>query len=483
MKTRKKNFVWMLVLGILLVLCACGNPSSDGGAPGSGAVSGGGTAMPGGSDPVSGGKGGSTENDGNHAATTENGALSLLYDLQGGGRACATDSGCYYFNADAVRLADGRFASHLMYVDAATRQEIYLCSNAACNHDTADCTSVFPEEEFPSYTTGLFVWKGGLYVMGKQMDRDGSSETVFFGGDGIGMGSVESKPTVLYRADLDGTNRNKVYEFDPAVSVEDLVMGDGEQLYFITKKLTTQQAGATSYQTSTERKLVSLDVAAGTEREVCSMDFGDDVTWQVIGCSGRKLVLLGVDFGRYVSPEELFGDDNGIYDDSDDVFALLDVDDGSLREVYRVHAPKARGYEADEDRLYVSVDGSGCILSVDLHTGEEKTLCMLEENLIWGRMGDKLYCYDSSDYSYRFVDVNTGEISQSRLVNKTTGWSLDFLAEIGDQVLVNYDSDGSFGSDGSFSATGEHYGLIGREDLFAGVDRIVPIRMVGRGMQ
>lgn len=478
MKTIRKYFVWMLVLGILLALCACGNPSSEGGA-----VSGSGTAAPGSNGLASAGEDANTGNDGFRAATTESGSLSLLYDLQGGGRVCATDSGCYYFNADVIRLADGRFATNLMYVDAATRQEIYLCSNAACTHDTADCTCVFPEEEFPSYTTGLFLWKGGLYVMGKQMDHDGSSETVFLSGDGIGMGSVESKPTVLYRAGLDGTNRNKVYEFDPTVSVEDLVMGDGERLYFITKKMTTRQSGATSYQTSTERKLVSLDVATGTEREVCSMDFGDHVSWQVIGCSGRKLVLFGVDFGRYVSPEEFYGDDVSIYDDSDDVFALLDVDDGSLREVYRVRAPKSRGYEADEDRLYVSVDGSGCILSVDLHTGEEKTLCRLEENLIWGRMGDKLYCYDGSDHSYRFVDVNTGEISRSRLVNKTTGWSLDFLAEIGDWVLVHYDSDGSFGSDGSFSTTREHYGLIDRQDLFAGIDRIAPIRMMGRGMQ
>ena len=98
-------------------------------------------------------------------------------------------------------------------------------------------------------------------------------------------------------------------------------------------------------------------------------------------------------------------------------------------------------------------------------------------------IGDKLYCYDSSDHTYNFVDVNTGEISHSGLVNKTTGWGLSFIADIGDWVLVNYDSEGSFSSYGSFQSTGEHYGLIAKEDLYAGIDNFIPISMAGRGMQ
>lgn len=214
------------------------------------------------------------------------------------------------------------------------------------------------------------------------------------------------------------------------------------------------------------------------------MDFGDNISWDVIGGSGRMLLLHGIDFGRYVSPEEMLDDDfNKMYDGSYDVFAALNIDDGSLREFYRAYAPKARSYAVDGNKLYFAVDGSGSIVSVDLRTGEEATLCTIAKNSIWGMIGDKLYCYDSSDHTYRFVDVNTGEISHSGLVNKTTGGSLEFIAEFGDQVLVNYDSDGFFSSYGSFSPTRQHYGLIWKEELYAGIDNFAPISMTGKGIR
>lgn len=518
----KKRITMILALGTLLSLCACGNPASEsnnanpesripvtsdgsksfvsetGNETGSGTENdtengtrirnefGSGTGFSNGTEPGSDtGTGNRTEH-GNDTETTASGSLSLLYMLQGHGKACAaTDSGCYYLSNEDERLPDGRYASHLMYMDLATRQEIYLCNNAACAHNTADCTSVFLNEDFPPYTTALFVWNGNLYIMGKEQDHDGgSSTTEVFGGDSIGIVPTESRSIILYRADPDGTNRDKVYTFDPNVTVEDFVVGDADGLYLITKKLTTQQGSGNIYHTSSERKLIYLDLSSKTERAVCSMDFGDNISWDVISSSGRTLILYGIDFGRYVSPEEILDDDFiKMYDDSYDVFAALNVDDGSLRELYRVYAPKARSYEVDGNKLYFAAFGSGSIVSVDLRTGEEATLCTIAKNSIGGVIGDRLYCYDNSDHTYRFVDVNTGEISHSGLVNKTTGWSLSFIAEFGDQVLVNYDTDGFYNSDGSFSPTGEHYGLIRKEDLYAGIDNFAPINMTGKGMR
>lgn len=506
----RKGITLILVLGILLALCACGNPVSESNNtdPESGntnsesripATSDGSgySAYETGSeaDSSTGNNAGSNDEIGTSSGTepgtdteaSASGSLSLLYMLQGHGKAgAATDSGCYYLSDDDERLPDGRYASHLMYMDVATRQEIYLCNNAACAHNTVDCTSVLLHEDFPPYTTALFMWNGNLYMLSKEQDHDGqSAATEVFGGDGLAPGMpIESRSTILYRANPDGTNRNKVYTFHPNVTVEDFVVGDAGGLYLITKKLTTQQGSGKSYQTSSERKLIYLDLSAKTETEICSMDFDDNISWDVIGGSGRMLLLYGIDFGRYVSPEEMLDDDfNKRYDNSYDVFAALNVDDGSLREFYRAYAPKARSYAVDGNKLYFAVDGSGSIVSVDLRTGEEATLCAIAKNAIGGMIGDKLYCYDSSDHTYRFIDVNTGEISHSGLVNKTTGWSLEFIAEFGDQVLVNYDSDGSFSSYGSFSPTRERYGLIRKEDLYTGVDNFTPISMIGKGIR
>lgn len=490
----KKQITLILVLGTLLSLCACGNPASKSENTGPGISSPiafdgveysvGENGNNAGGNAETGSSTGSGNEPGSGTETTAHGSLSLLYKVQGAGKACAaTDSGCYYLSDDEERLPDGRYAAHLMYMDVATRQEIYLCNNAACAHNTVDCTSVLLHEDFPPFTTALFVWNGNLYMMSKEQDHDGSS-AVSFMGDGSGIVPIESKSTILYRANPDGTNRNKVYTFDPTVTVEDFVVGDADGLYFITKKLTTQQGNGNIYHTSSERKLIYLDLSSKTERVVCSMDFGDNIAWNVIGGSGRMLLLYGIDFGRYVSPEEMQEDDSiNMYDNSYDVFATLNVDDGSLREFYRVFAPKARSYEVDGNKLYFAVHGSGSIVSVDLRTGEEVTLCTIAKNAIGGMIGDKLYCYDSSDHTYRFVDVNTGEISHSGLVNKTTGWSLTFIAEFGDQVLVNYDSEGSFNSDGSFSLIGERYALIRKEDLYAGIDSFAPISMKGKGIR
>ncbi len=496
----KKKIASILLLGISISLCACGEPVAEGESanPWNPAVQEGGSAAGEGSSAVQQGgldnvEGGSAvqEGDTNTQAGSSvsqasvqgeisgQNSLSLLYDLQGDGlgTVCRSDKGCYYLSKDSELLADGSYASHLMYIDAATRQEIYLCSNAACTHNTADCTSVFLNDEFPPYTTGIFMWNDNLYLMAKKMDQDGSSST-FTGAEGI-FGPVESKPATLYRMNPDGTDRRKVYAFDPTVTVEDFALGDEEGLYFITKKLSTQQINGSTYQTAAERKLIYLDVSAKTEKEICSMGFGDNISWNIIGCSGRRLVVCGVDFGRVVSPEELHDDDIRIYDDSDEVFATLNVDDGTLHEFYRVHAPKSRSWAVYGNQLYFSVDGGGCIVRVDLDTGEEKELCRITSNLIWGMIGDRLYCYDSSDSSYRFVNVHTGEISHSRLVNKTTGWSIDLITEIGDQVLVLYDSDGYFKGDGVFHNIRSHYALIDKEDLYAGVEEYAPITMKG----
>ena len=111
------------------------------------------------------------------------------------------------------------------------------------------------------------------------------------------------------------------------------------------------------------------------------MEFDDNISWNVIGGSGRMLILHGVDFGRYVSPEEMKDDDFiKMYDDSYDVFATLSVDNGSLHEFYRVYAPKARSYVVDGDKLYFAVHGSGSIVSVDLRTGKEAPLCTIAKN-------------------------------------------------------------------------------------------------------
>lgn len=404
--------------------------------------------------------------------------LAMLYDLQRGNRACVTEHGYYYFSGEVETLSDGQEARHLMYIDFDTKQEIYLCSNAACSHDTVDCTSVFLLDEF-SFSACLFAWQDSLYILEKEPDQDGS---VVMGAAGGESGAViESKPAVLYRMNPDGTGREKMYEFQPNVTLEDVIAGDENGIYLITKKVISQTGDGNVYQVSSDRNLIYLDLSERKETVLCSMDFGDDIQWDMIGCFGRNLVLYGIDFGRPVTAEEKSNDDISIYDDSYDVFAVLNLDDLSLREGYRVFSPKSRGFELYQGTLYYSIQGEGKITGVNLLNGEETVLCEIQQDALWGIIGDRLYTRNEKDNTYYFIDVNTGTISHSGLVNHSLGWSLDIVAEAGDQVLVIYDYDATPQEDGSYIIHGYQYGLIDKEDLFTGNDKFIPIRMITPG--
>ena len=58
-----------------------------------------------------------------------------------------TEQGYYQFT-ESQEIADGLYGKHLTYIDYAQREEVYLCSDSACLHNSATCSSVFLDEEF-----------------------------------------------------------------------------------------------------------------------------------------------------------------------------------------------------------------------------------------------------------------------------------------------------------------------------------------------
>ncbi len=466
----KKRICTMLLLTLaaLLFICACGKDAvskaepteTDGSVPTAGPDDADGSA------PAEGGK---------DILPESKGELSLLYHMQRQYAESFTENGYYYLTLEAERLSDGREAWHLMYMDFAARQEIYLCSDASCSHNTADCTSVFPTDEF-GFSTALFVMNDSLFILSKEQDHDGSAVMGVLG-DGSGA-AVEVEPTVLYRANLDGTGREKLYTFDPSVTVEDIAAGDGDGLFFITKKVTTEVGEGFTYQTSAERKLVYLDLAQKKETALFSMNFGDNIDWDIIGCSGRRLILYGIDFGRELSEEEKHSEESSKYEGSSGVFATVDVDSGTRHEIYR---KKKLLYEVevDKNKLYLGKDGE--IISVDLNTGASSTLCTVPDTQLWGIIDGRLYTRSDKDKTLYFIDTETGDISHCGLVDRSTGSSLDIVAPAGEFVLVIYDSDVTPRKDGSFTVHGYRYALIEKDDLFSGRDNFAPIKMTGSG--
>lgn len=499
---KKTKIGMILFLAVILgvTFCACALGGSGGTDEGGSGRGGSGEADAGavlgsGSQGADDGSAGSSEGGDADAGTAQNGGSAKRvqnggYDLTclcepEGESACSSQDGYYYLMKHSVELPDGDLGSQMMYMDYASQKEIYLCSTAGCSHDTADCPAVFPDELFPAYSSRLFLYRDALYILNRQYDDEGTMSMDVFQDELTGPPA--SRPAALYRANLDGTNRQKVYDFPEDLTLEDLVLGDENGIYLITKKLSVKQEDGMTYHTASERKLMCLEPDTGTLTEVCPMDFEGNISWRLIGAWKSKLILSGIDYGREYTREEYWDDDlyKELYSNSQNVVAAFDLSDGSMTELTRQSNREEHSEMVVGNVLYISKNGSGEIRKLDLDTREEATLCTLSQNLILDHIGDTLCCREwdlSKDHTWYFVDTKTGEVSHSPLVNLCNGWNLEFRVDVGEDVLVIYDYDADDHGDGSYEIFQNKYALISKEDLLAGRDNYRKIDMIGKGM-
>jgi len=390
----------------------------------------------------------------------------------------ATTNDGYYYLTDYSRLNNGKLAKHLMYIDFKTKQEIHLCNNSACTHKTEDCTSVFNKDEF-QFDSKVFIWNNKIYVISKSTDTSGQVAMGVLGE--TSKSNVESNKAVLYKLNLDGTNREKIYTFDDNATIEDFVIGSGNGIYLISKKVETKYTGGNAYSTSNERKLIYLDLNTKKESTILYMNRNDNIDWKVIGSTKRNLILHGIDLGEQVTDEEKHNN-NDLYKNSSDVFALLDIDNDTLKEVYRVKA-SSRTYTVDEKNLYYNIDGNSKILKIDLKTGKEETLANLSSVWVDQVIDNKLLCITNSGknpISY-FIDVDTGKMTESKLANKSTESYIEIISISQNKILAIYDSDVTFNNDGSYTTHSNKYGVISKEDFFTGQDSFQNIKRVYGG--
>ena len=85
--------------------------------------------------------------------------------------------------------------------------------------------------------------------------------------------------------------RDSIYSFESDATVEDVALSGKDGLYFVTKKLGTSKSGSGTYTTTSDRQLICLNLKTGKAKSVCSLDFGDGMTWEIIGSAGEKIIL------------------------------------------------------------------------------------------------------------------------------------------------------------------------------------------------
>lgn len=396
---------------------------------------------------------------------------------------CNTDDGYYYISEDSVKLKDGSYGAHIMYMDFATEQEVYLCSDTGCSHDDKSCNAVLSEDEFVILSSRIFVWNGKLYLLSKDYDTEGSVVIDGMNGQEI---QAETKPAVLYQMNLDGTNRKKIYTFADGVTLEDTILATNDNVYFVTKKLETNMEENVSVTTAQNRNLVKLDPVNSSLETITSMDMGDGISWGIIGCFDNSLVLGGISYEdgdsstSDISQEEW----KELYSKSKSVYATFNLDSKKFTEVYQIKNTGIHAAETKDGILYVSNEASQEIQAIDLRSGKNSTLTSLRQNNIIGVFSDMLVCQTwdlTDDYTLYFVNIKNGEVSHCVLTNQFNGWALELICEAGNDALVIYDYKADPHSDGSYEIHQYKYALIAKEALYAGKNEFRPIEMIGKG--
>lgn len=420
------------------------------------------------------------------SATGPSSLTTLAQELSASGVHCATDTGYYYLSEDWTELTDGTVGMPLFYVDYASGQEVYLCSDSSCAHNSDRCSAIFSETDFCLNSSVLFVYQDKLYLLSKEYDEDGSTFLDLSGSDNNEPLS-EPRPATLYRMNLDGTNREKRYTFDEALTLEDWVFGDETGLYFITKKLSTRQNGSTSIVSSSDRQVVRLDLDTGTLDVVQTLNLTDNVQWKVLGCAGTNLILSGIAYQKELTDQEALDDDiwRAAYLDSTTRYIALDLNTGKQLQLAEVGNQALTAALVADGQFYLSQNTNQEITQYDPTTGAKTMVAKLPQNNFLGMLDGKLCCRDwdlSQDYTYYFVDIATGEVQHSKLVNQRLGWDLEFMAETASDALVVYDYEATSGiGEGSYEIQRYQLGLIDKDDLFQGVDNFRPIQMIGKG--
>ena len=357
----------------------------------------------------------------------------------------ATDSGMYL---------SGTFRqgfSNLLYMDFSTRQEVFLCGNPNCAHDTDACTSYFSIDEglepFP-VTAGnslLLIQNGQWYDL----------------------------PASIKIADLNGENRRVLFTGASGQNIGPGFYTDetGRYVYF-------------SVSTVTE--------AAQEKRELCRLDTAD----------GTLVPLL-----EYPAGYALDGIDR-------DCFVLTRRSEDDIESYYRFypgygeepildstpfysHNTKETGAFIKDSRL-VTYDYASAQLDVaDFAKGTDITIDCSDYATqpddshspdVRGIYGDILMyevCIQAQDGStpsvYYPVDLRTGEFAEAFTLTDSYGNIMIPVAAVGDYFCLVYDyfdKDITYYADGQaqvYTATLPCYALIAQDDYKNSIPNLLPI--------
>lgn len=405
---------------------------------------------------------------------------------------CGTDEGYYSVQSN---VAGGEY-NCITYVDYATRQEVILCSDSSCKHDSERCTSVLPREW--DWSGEMFFYKDHLYYLVSDLDNEGViSAGVSHSENGYSNEPINIITPQLYRMNPDGTGRELVYKFGANELVESFAVGDGDGIWFITKEPTIErdeETGATRFG-SKNRAAVRLDLNERKIVEQIPLYYKDNIKKDFIGVAGSRMIFGGIaypdgksaiDYMDILVPSPIVGDMTGMDEylefmsTCEYAFFALDVTDKTMKEIYRAGFDDVSlNFTQVGEKLYIPTgEDYTSAFVLDLNTGNTEEFFVPEGYELRGFVEERpLFVTTDGEYKKYFIDPDTGE-----MINCILGGLNEVIAINSGRALVVYKTVGEELPDGGVRNPYNLYALISLDDLYNGRENFEPIDMLRRKM-
>lgn len=330
--------------------------------------------------------------------------------------------------------------TNIKYYDYTGKQEIYLCNKPNCQHNTEQCNSYLGQGGFKH----LLVHNDKLYLVETPIKKDKMS-----GSDNSGqmasMQATEEEAPIIYKMDLDGTNKTKLTQVQSGVSLANTYITYGNYLYMATgetKKI--QGAKNTTTSITKNRKMVRINIEDGKQEEVCSIG-----NKQIMGTYEKKLIFSEIQYSK--SQEEMAKLSDAEY--------IKIVNNSKIKlSTWDVETQKENVFLEDQyknigvpicylNQIYFSMDKSNKIEYTNIENGERGVVIESipnKGNFSLGEIHDgKMLCYYFEEKNLNagfleacYVDLEKKEIKDFTLLTQKPKGVVDILGETKDYYFV-----------------------------------------------
>ena len=242
-----------------------------------------------------------------------------------------------------------------------------------------------------------------LYLVSSSGNAGGNSLVIT--DEGINESSGAETP-VIYKMNLDGTNKTKVFECPSGVQIDTTYILNGNDLYTFFIKSKSIETGSNSYTSvETERILVKINLETGKYDELFNGN-----NREILGVYNNNIVLEEIDYKQ--DPENFLTDDTGYINNlnnSTKVIKLFNLSNLEETEIYKDVYKNMSEISCNNGKVYFIGINSTKLECLDLQTKQKETLYELPKTgaSIQGIYDNKLqYVYYSGNTRQKKIKIS-----------------------------------------------------------------------------